>query len=117
MEIVFTVYDLDGPTTIEPSSDVVDTIIVHPTISAVPSLSDLFTDTIDYYGTYSSLQLAFRLTCGPDHYGPDCTFCKETNDSSGHFSCNKTVGKVCLEGYQNPQTNCVECSPSADCSE
>ena len=114
---MFTVYDLDVTTTIESSSDVVDNFIIHPTISAVPSLNGPFTDTMDYNGTYSSLRLAFRLTCGPYYYGPNCTLCRETNDSSGHFFCNKTVGRVCLEGYQNPETNCVECIPSPDCSE
>ena len=117
MEIVFTVYDLDGTTTIESESDVVDNIIIHPTISAVPSSSDPFSESMFYNGTYSDLMLAFRLTCGPDHHGLDCIFCTETNDSSGHFSCDKRLGKVCLEGYQNPETNCVECIASANCSE
>ena len=123
MEIVFTVYDLDGTTTIElgsdvsDGSDVVDNILIYPNISAVPSSSDPFSDTMDYNGTYASLMLSFRLTCGPDYYGPDCISCTETNDSSGHFSCDKALGKVCLEGYQKPKTNCVECIPSANCSE
>jgi hypothetical protein len=117
VEIVFTVYDLDGTATIEPASDVVDNVILHPTVSPVLSSSDPFTETMRHNGTYSIVTVAFRLTCGPDHYGPDCSFCRETNDSSGHFSCNKTVGKVCLEGYQNLEANCVECIPSVGCSE
>lgn len=113
MEIAFTVYDLDGTVTIGSSSDVVDNIIIVPDISA----NGTFSETMTYSGNLSHLQLAFNLTCGSDHYGPNCIYCVDTNDTTGHYSCDRvTGGRVCLEGYQNPQTDCIECTPSNSCS-
>ena len=114
MEIAFTVYDLDGTVTIGSSSDTVDNIIISPDISS----NATFSETMTYSGNFSHLQLAFRLTCGPDsyHYGPHCTYCVDTNDTTGHFSCDPVTGsRVCLEGYQNPLTNCIECIPGQNC--
>ena len=34
--------------------------------------------------------------------------CELQDDSSGHFTCDINGNKVCLPGYQNPRTNCVE---------
>lgn len=116
VEIVFTVYDLDNTVSIGSSSDVVDNIIISPDISAVPSPNDSFSDTMTYSGNFSRLQLAFRLICGPDHYGPDCSHCVDTNDTTGHFFCDPVTGRVCLDGYQDPLTNCTECAPATSCS-
>lgn len=114
VEIVFNVYDLDFTTSIEDSSDLVDNIFIYPSVSA--TIPSSFSDPMTYSGifNFSSIELAFNLTCGPDHYGPDCTLCIETNDTTGHYTCDTSTGeKVCLEGYQEPQTNCVntDCSP------
>lgn len=112
MEIVFTVYDLDGTVSIGRSSDIVDSIIISPDIP--PNV--MFSDTMTYSGNISRVQLAFRLTCGPDHYGAHCSYCVDTNDTTGHFSCDPVTGnRVCLEGYQNPLTNCTECIPRQNC--
>ena len=119
LEVVFSVFDLDFTTTIGPSSDVVDYIFVYPEVSAA---DEEFSDPVTFTGnaSYSSLELAFRLTCGgPHQYGPDCTFCMKTNDSTGHYLCdNRTGEKVCLEGYQGQETNyCTDCVPATNCSE
>lgn len=114
VEIVFNVYDLDFTTSIEDSSDLVDNIFIYPSVSA--TIPSSFSDPMTYSGifNFSYIELAFNLTCGADHYGPDCTLCIETNDTTGHYTCDTSTGeKVCLEGYQEPQTNCVntDCSP------
>ena len=114
MEIVFTVYDLDLTATIESSSDVVDNILVHPEVSS----TNVFSELEVFHGSFSSLELAFRLICGTNHYGPGCSQCIDTNDTTGHYTCNTTAGgKVCLEGYQDPQKNCTNCTPAETCSE
>ena len=116
--MMFTVYDLDLTSTIESSSDVVDNIVIYPNIPAVSSANDPFSDTMLFSGnaSYSHLELAFRLTCGPDSYGPDCTFCVPTNDSTGRYSCNNVTGeKECLDGYQGAE--CHDCVPAETCSE
>ena len=116
IEIVFTVYDLDGTTTIEPQSDVVDNILIHPVTYSVPSASDPFSAPMNYSGTYSHVQLAFRLTCDPPLYGPNCIFCVDSNDTYGHYYCDSLTGeKICHHGYQNPLTNCTECKPALNC--
>ena len=45
--------------------------------------------------------------CREGYFGPDCG-CSPRDDSTGHFTCDTNGIKVCLPGYQNPQTNCVE---------
>ena len=117
-EVVFSVFDLDLTTAIESYSDVVDHVIIYPDVQAVSSAGGPFSDHIVFNSSagYSYLELAFRLTCEPPLYGPDCTYCVPSNDSvSGHYSCdNRTGEKVCLEG---PGTNCTDCAPASDCSE
>ena len=114
MELVFIVYDLDLVTTIQTSSDVVDNIIVHPEITA--SVPPSYSQPETFSGPFSHLELAFRLTCGRDHYGPDCIVCIDTNDTTGHYTCDNVTGdRVCLDGYQGP--NCTDCTPLANCSE
>ena len=115
---MFTVFDLDLTTAIESSSDVVDKIFIYPDIHAVSSTDDPFSAPVVFPGnaSYSHLELAFRLICGPKHYGPDCTFCVPTNDSTGHYTCNNATGeKTCLEGYQGVP-DCTECIPADTCS-
>ena len=118
VEIFLTVYDLDSSREIDRFSDKVDEIFIHPVVSAVSSPNGSFSGTVNYSGTYSHIQLAFRLTCDPPLYGPNCSFCMDSNDTSGHYYCNPLTGhKICQDGYQNPLTNCTECKPSLNCSE
>ena len=112
--LLTTVYDNDG---IGPS-DLVDKIFISRSLSAVSLQNGSFTQVMTYSGNYSELDLSFRLTCGEDFYGPECVFCVDTNDTRGHYSCDRSTGeRVCLEGYQNSTTNCTECAPAEGCSE
>ena len=98
-----------------------DQIFIYPDIDAVPSNNDPFSEAMTYIGrsNFSHLQLAFRLTCGADSYGPSCTRCIPSNDSStGYYTCDGTTGeRLCLEGYQNPGNLCLDCIPADNCSE
>ncbi len=47
-----------------------------------------------------------RVVCREGYFGPNCG-CSPRNDYTGHFTCDTNGTKVCLPGYQNPQTNCV----------
>ena len=98
VEIVFTVYDLDLTSTIESTSDLVDTVFIYPDVPAGLSANDPFSDPMLFTGkaSYSHLELAFRLTCGPHFYGPNCTFCVPSNDSTGHYSCDDRTGTRCV---------------------
>ena len=47
--------------------------------------------------------------CKEGYFDPDCDIpCTSRNDSTGHFTCDTNGTKVCLPGYQSPETNCVE---------
>ena len=111
--MLFSVYDLDGTVSISESSDLVDNIFITPQLSAHAS----FTSVITYMGNYSMLDISFRLVCGGDYYGSKCTFCVDTNDTSGHYTCDNNGKKTCLDGYQNITSDCTECVPSEDCGE
>ena len=117
LEILLTVYDLDLSFDVTTSSDHLDDITIHPNITQA---SDTFTDIMSFTGFYSvsHVQLAFRLQCSPHYYGEDCSrYCIDTNDDTGHYSCGEAGDKVCLDGYQNPVTNCTECTqPAPNCS-
>ena len=58
----------------------------------------------------ASLALSIRVVCTENYTGSDCgdMICEPQDDSSGHFTCDINGNKVCLPGYQNPGTNCVE---------
>ena len=102
-------YDLDGTVNIDhSSSDVVDILLISPDITAVADNS--FSYSMSYSGNFSHVQLAFQLTCGPAQYGTDCSvYCVETNDTTGHFTCDPATGdRLCLEGYSDPLTNCIQ---------
>ena len=66
VEILFTVYDLDGTVSISPSSDIVDKIFFSPQLEAVQFRNSSFTPVMTYMGKYSLLDLSFRLICGED---------------------------------------------------
>ena len=71
-----------------------------------------FSDLQNYTGEYGygTLQVSFIATCTEHYFGLDCaTFCEERDDELGHFTCDGEGNKVCLQGYQNPTTNCTEC--------
>ena len=57
-----------------------------------------------------SLALRIRVVCKENYNGSDCgnMICEPQDDSTGHFTCDINGNKVCLPGYQNPGTNCVE---------
>ncbi len=48
-----------------------------------------------------------RVVCREGYFGPDCG-CTPRDDSTGHFTCDVNGAIVCLPGYQNTATNCVE---------
>ena len=51
-----------------------------------------------------------RVVCKENYTGSDCGImvCETQDDSTGHFNCDINGNKVCLPGYQNPETNCVD---------
>ena len=72
-------------------------------INLDPDLSESFKS-----GRYISITLQYKVMCNADYYGLDCaTFCVDTDDDTGHFSCSSTGEKLCLPGWSEPTTNCL----------
>lgn len=72
----------------------------------------------EWVWTQQQLNKSSSLTVfWPDLYGEDCSVPCEShdNDTLGHFTCNSDGEMVCLEGYQNPDSNCTECRPAQGC--
>ena len=64
----------------------------------------------------SVLRLSYQISCFPNFYGENCsTYCLPKDDESGHYTCNQQGSIECLSGYQNPLTNCTECSLAPGC--
>ena len=48
-------------------------------------------------------------TCAPNYHPPGQCFCTPRNDSGGHYTCDPVTGdRICLEGYMDPETFCVQ---------
>ena len=66
-----------------------------------------FSSPIDINGAFDigSFTIAYRIQCGANYYGPDCSvFCR----SAGHYTCDINGDKVCNEGYTNPLNDCKD---------
>ena len=59
-------------------------------------------------GNGGNITMQFKVSCDTDYYGLNCgTFCRDTNTSSGHFTCGSNGDKICLPGWSEPTTNCL----------
>ena len=63
-------------------------------------------------GEFGKVQLiiSYEVRCQQNYYSTDCsTYCVPSDNSMGHYNCDPSNGnKICLPGYQNPVTNCIE---------
>ena len=108
MELYVLVEDIDHP---EAVNNIVAQIFI--TVNVTPT--GIIPESI-YRTGHHFIRLAFQLSCEENFYGEDCTiFCVGKNDESGHFTCNNEGRIECLEGFQNPLTNCTECTLAEGC--
>ena len=86
------------------SDDHVDDIYIDISLS----VSSSFTTQTDFYGDHgnSRIRLAFRVRCNANYYGSDCaTYCVNTDDSTGHYTCGPSGTKNCLSGWTGTECN------------
>lgn len=52
----------------------------------------------------------FRVYCDPTYLEPQCvkSVCTPRDDESGHYFCNNEGKKVCLDGWKNVTSGCLE---------
>ena len=118
MQLAAEVIDFDGLEQSLNSNDLVDRFIINKNDI---TLGAGFQGSVRYDGMYGFgfFDLSFRVKCLANFYGADCgLFCRARNDSQGHYSCDNDGNRVCLEGFEDPLTNCIQrCTPAAGCCE
>ena len=101
---------------IEGDGTLVDTFEVEHTATAAQSGEQVMTEGVTVLTDRSILTVSVSIQCVFGFHGPNCD-CEDTDDSTGHFTCTVTGERECLEGYQNPDTNCIECVTAQGCCE
>ena len=98
--------------------DDLDDIFIDMELEANSYFITTFYDSVGVKGIVS-VDLNIRVQCLDDFYGDDCfTFCiPQDDDQNGHFACNAEDGTlVCLQGFQNPENNCMDAIASGMCN-
>ncbi|XP_053729523.1 protein jagged-1b isoform X1 [Synchiropus splendidus] len=63
-----------------------------------------------YHGSAFNLEYRLRFRCDFNYYGPLCNkFCRARDDFFGHFSCDLSGSKVCMEGWAGPECKEAVC--------
>ncbi|XP_015225793.1 PREDICTED: protein jagged-1b-like isoform X2 [Cyprinodon variegatus] len=66
--------------------------------------------TYRHHGQILSLEYWLRFRCDSNYYGPFCNkFCRARDDFFGHFSCDPSGTKVCMEGWTGPECKEAVC--------
>ena len=88
---------------------VTDDLIANIFIDRTMNPREIFTPTQSYgSGSGGSIRLQFKVECNNGYYGADCgTFCIDTDDTSGHFTCGSNGEMICLPGWSEPTSNCL----------
>lgn len=60
--------------------------------------------TYRHHGQPLSLEYRLRFRCDSNYYGPVCNkFCRARDDFFGHFNCDPSGSKVCMDGWTGPE--------------
>ncbi|XP_060902825.1 protein jagged-1b isoform X1 [Labrus mixtus] len=66
--------------------------------------------TYRHHGRTLSLEYRLRFRCDSNYYGPFCNkFCRVRDDFFGHFNCDPSGLKVCMEGWTGPECKDAMC--------
>ncbi|XP_054901592.1 protein jagged-1 [Poeciliopsis prolifica] len=66
--------------------------------------------TYRHHGRILSLEYRLRFRCDSNYYGPFCNkFCRARDDFFGHFGCDPSGSKVCMEGWTGPECKEAVC--------
>ena len=90
------------------ADDLVDKVYIQFTSLQI---NPVYTVTSSYNGSHGAgaITLKFRALCQENYYGPTCsTFCNPTDTNGlGHYTCDNTGHKRCIEGWKNETNNCL----------
>ncbi|XP_028321411.1 protein jagged-1b isoform X2 [Gouania willdenowi] len=60
-----------------------------------------------HHGRTFSLEYRLRFRCDFNYYGPFCNkFCRARDEFFGHFNCDSSGYKICMDGWTGPE--CIE---------
>ena len=80
---------------------------------ATGGFTELTTDEGNY--NMATFSIKIKVVCLEKYYGSDCSilrFCEpQDDDTIGHYTCDSNNNLVCLNGYQNTESNCTETVP------
>ncbi|XP_061575412.1 protein jagged-1b isoform X2 [Cololabis saira] len=66
--------------------------------------------TFRHHGRSLTLEYRLRFRCDSNYYGPLCNkFCRARSDFFGHFTCDLSGSKVCMEGWTGPECKEAVC--------
>ncbi|XP_066519508.1 delta-like protein C [Hoplias malabaricus] len=69
-----------------------------------------------HQGEQSVLRYSYYVACDEHYYGDSCSdYCRPRNDTFGHFTCDSTGNRMCVEGWKGDY--CTEPICSSGCSE
>ncbi|XP_072548169.1 delta-like protein C [Salminus brasiliensis] len=64
----------------------------------------------------SKLSYSYHVACDEHYYGDSCSYyCRPRNDTFGHYTCDSTGNRICLEGWKGDYCSQPICS--SGCSE
>ena len=54
-----------------------------------------------HQGEQSELHYSYHVVCDEHYYGDSCSdYCRPRDDTFGHFTCDATGSRICLEGWK-----------------
>ena len=96
--------------------ELIDTIFI-PQVTLTPSAP--IDPPQNYTGIFNiaTAEVSFSVECTFDFYGPACDVSCPLgrNDSLGRYRCDNNGSRVCLDGYENMESNCTTCIPLENC--
>lgn len=109
------------------TNHLIDSIFIEVQQSSSDPLSDTW--YLDGVQNVASIELKFQVSCAPNfipdsvcstckpgYSGDGCyDYCEDTDDESGHFTCNSDGTITCNDGYKDEASNCVQCVPAEGC--
>lgn len=66
--------------------------------------------TINHDGPVARIEYRIRVRCDENYYGSKCNDqCRPRDDYFGHYRCEQSGNRVCLQGWMGPECRTGEC--------
>ncbi|XP_029427352.1 protein jagged-2-like [Rhinatrema bivittatum] len=110
--LILEAWDLDNGTASDPGDGLLIEQVTHSGMLSPGEHWQSFRS--DGRGTL--MEYKIRVRCDENYYGPSCNkLCRHRDDYFGHYSCDVSGNKVCLNGWTGPE--CKEATCRQGCHE